>query len=54
MKKGRNVFGVTQFFDLTDEEFAETYLTLKVDENERLETVKLPFDASVTAVDWVA
>jgi hypothetical protein len=39
---------------LTDEEFAETYLTLKVDESEKLETITLPFDASVTAVDWVS
>ncbi|CAD8134521.1 unnamed protein product [Paramecium octaurelia] len=49
---GREIFGETQFTDLTDEEFAATYLTLKVIPEE-FETEKSQFEnVTATPIDW--
>ncbi|CAK71304.1 unnamed protein product (macronuclear) [Paramecium tetraurelia] len=49
---GRQIFGETQFTDLTDEEFAAIYLTLKV-VPEEFETQKSQFEnVTATPIDW--
>ncbi|CAK72395.1 unnamed protein product (macronuclear) [Paramecium tetraurelia] len=51
-KLGREIFGETQFTDLTDEEFAATYLTLKVNPDD-LEVPKAQFEnVNATPIDW--
>ncbi|CAD8134739.1 unnamed protein product [Paramecium pentaurelia] len=51
-KIGREIFGETQFTDLTDEEFAANYLTLKVNSDD-LEVPKAEFNnVNATPIDW--
>jgi len=45
------VFGVTKFFDLTDEEFAARYLTKKV-ATHNTPTIELPETVTATEHDW--
>ncbi|KAM3128679.1 hypothetical protein pb186bvf_019247 [Paramecium bursaria] len=52
-KVGREAYGETMFFDLTDEEFKETYLTLRVNKDEKHDAI-FKADKNYTAkkVDW--
>ncbi|CAD8076916.1 unnamed protein product [Paramecium sonneborni] len=53
LQEGRKVFGETIFFDLTREEFAETYLTLKVTEEDlNMERVPAKNIKAADKIDW--
>ncbi|CAK60392.1 unnamed protein product (macronuclear) [Paramecium tetraurelia] len=53
LQQGKRVFGETIFFDLTKEEFAETYLTLKITQEDlNLERIPAKNISAAEKIDW--
>ncbi|CAK94744.1 unnamed protein product (macronuclear) [Paramecium tetraurelia] len=53
LQQGKRVFGETIFFDLTKEEFAETYLTLKITQDDlNVERVPAKNISAADKIDW--